>query len=145
MSRAVAVALLILFTAVAFSQQPRRAPAPLTTRADAVKGIDDLSAKLAELEKSHAQMVQWNEKMSSIYFALGKKIEELGKAATAGGTSQAQLLQAIQQLQETQMNFNLQYLQLQNAMQDANRQFAMVSDIMKTKHDTVKNSINNIR
>ncbi len=63
----------------------------------------------------------------------------------AGGGGQDQLLAATSNMQETQMSFNLQYLQLQNAMQNENRQFTMVSNIMKTKHDTVKNSISNIR
>jgi hypothetical protein len=44
-----------------------------------------------------------------------------------------------------QMSFNLQYLELQNAMQNDNRQYTAVSNIMKTKHDTVKNTIANIR
>jgi hypothetical protein len=48
-------------------------------------------------------------------------------------------------MQETQMSFNLQYLQLQMQMQHENRAFTAVSNIMKTKHDTVKNSISNIR
>ena len=48
-------------------------------------------------------------------------------------------------MQETQMSFNLQYQQLQNQMQNENRQFTAISNIMKTKHDTVKNSISNIR
>jgi uncharacterized protein YukE len=47
--------------------------------------------------------------------------------------------------QEMQMSFNLQYLQLHNQMQNENRQFTMVSNVMKTKHDTVKNSISNVR
>ncbi len=50
-----------------------------------------------------------------------------------------------QQMQETQMSFNLQYLALQKQMQNENRQFTAISNIMKTKHDTVKNSISNIR
>ena len=62
----------------------------------------------------------------------------------------AQLLQSIQEnqgtqeMQETQMSFNLQYLQLQSSMQNESREFTMVSNIMKTKHDTVKNTISNI-
>ena len=44
-----------------------------------------------------------------------------------------------------QMSFNLQYLLLQQQMQDESRQFTAVATIMKTKHDTVKNSISNIR
>lgn len=52
---------------------------------------------------------------------------------------------ATKQMQETQMSFNLQYLQLQTQMQHENRSYTAVSNIMKTKHDTVKNSISNIR
>ena len=66
-------------------------------------------------------------------------------AATGGSNSQDQLMAATKNMQETQMSFNLQYLQLQNSMQIENRQFTMVSNIMKTKHDTVKNSISNVR
>jgi hypothetical protein len=43
------------------------------------------------------------------------------------------------------MSFNLQYLQLQSRMEQENRQFTTVSNVMKTRHDTVKNSISNIR
>ena len=42
-------------------------------------------------------------------------------------------------------SFNLQYLDLQQNMQHENRQFTLVSNIMKTKHDTAKSAINNIR
>jgi len=55
------------------------------------------------------------------------------------------LMNATKQMQETQMSFNLQYLQLQSQMQHENRAYTAVSNIMKTKHDTVKNSISNIR
>ena len=68
-----------------------------------------------------------------------------GNAVATGSGSSDQLFAATKNMQETQMSFNLQYLQLQNSMQNENRQFTMVSNIMKTKHDTVKNSISNIR
>ncbi len=146
MLRAGTLVLLILFTAVtAAPQEARRAPSPSTPRAQATQAVDELFAFLTEMDKSHSKTVQLNEKMSAIYFALSKKIEEVGKRASGAGGSEAQLVQAIKQLEEMQRNFNLQYLQLQNAMQNENRQFTMVSNIMKTKHDTVKNSINNIR
>jgi hypothetical protein len=61
------------------------------------------------------------------------------------GLNQAWLDNATAEMQETQMSFNLQYLQLQSQMQNDNRQYTCVSNIMKTKHDTVKNSIRNIR
>jgi hypothetical protein len=48
-------------------------------------------------------------------------------------------------LQQTQLSFNAQYLHLESAMQHENRSYAAISNIMKTKHDTVKNSISNVR
>jgi translation elongation factor EF-1beta len=54
-------------------------------------------------------------------------------------------MQATQNMQEAQMSFNLQYLQLQNSMQDESRQFTMVSNVMKTKNDTAKNAISNMK
>jgi hypothetical protein len=65
--------------------------------------------------------------------------------SATGGSGQTELLNATKQMQETQMSFNLQYLQLQSQMQSENRSYAAISNIMKTKHDTVKNSISNIR
>ena len=64
--------------------------------------------------------------------------------ATASG-GQDQLFDATKQMQETQMSFNLQYLQLQSQMQHEGRSYTAIGNIMKTKHDTVKNSISNIR
>jgi hypothetical protein len=57
--------------------------------------------------------------------------------AVAGGVDAVQ--------QEMDMSVNLQYLQLQQDMQQENRQFTLISNIMKVKHDTAKSSINNVR
>ena len=89
--------------------------------------------------------MQQSEEQAKIFSALSKQVEDLAKLAAQKGTSQSQLMQATKNMQEAQMSFNLQYLQLQNSMQNENRQFTMVSNIMKTKHDTVKNSISNIK
>ena len=62
-----------------------------------------------------------------------------------GGDGQAQMMMATREMQEMNMSFNLQYLQLQQKMQSDNRQFTLMSNIMKTKHDTAKNAINNVR
>jgi hypothetical protein len=55
------------------------------------------------------------------------------------------LATATKNMQEMNMSFNLQYLMLQNKISHENRQFTLVSNIMKNKHDTAKNSINNVR
>jgi phosphotransferase system HPr-like phosphotransfer protein len=51
----------------------------------------------------------------------------------------------IVELQQLQAAFNAQYLHLQAQMQNENRSYTSISNIMKTKHDTVKNSISNVR
>ena len=49
------------------------------------------------------------------------------------------------QMMEMNQSFNLQYLGLQNKLSDENRRYTLVSNIMKNKHDTARNAINNIR
>ena len=66
-------------------------------------------------------------------------------ARRARGEDVTELIAEQARLQDMQMSFNLQYLQLQNNMQNENRQFTMISNIMKTRHDTVRNSISNVR
>ncbi|MCC7385553.1 MAG: hypothetical protein IT384_27135 [Deltaproteobacteria bacterium] len=70
--------------------------------------------------------------------------------ATAGTTSGAsdsfnQMMSATRTMAEFQASFNLQYLQLQEKIQTDTRQFNLVSNIMKTKHDAAKNALNNVR
>lgn len=146
MIRTAALTLLLLVpTITAFAQSARQAVTASPSRTEVMRKMDELSTGLAALERSHAKIVELTEKMSAMYVALGKKIEEVGKLAAASSNAQAQLLQATKQLQEMQASFNLQYPQLQQAMQHENRQFTMLSNVMKTKHDTAKNAIQNIR
>lgn len=81
------------------------------------------------------------QKLESGYDSLSKKTIPLA----SGNTPQDPLLNGTKQMQETQMSFNLQYLQLQSQMQHENRSYTAISNIMKTKHDTIKNSISNVR
>lgn len=55
------------------------------------------------------------------------------------------MMQATKQMAEYQASFNLQYLQLQQQVQADTRQFNLISNIMKTKHDAAKNALNNVR
>lgn len=54
-------------------------------------------------------------------------------------------MNATQSMEEMDQSLNLQFLQLQQDMQADNRKFTTISNVMKTKHDTAKNAINNIR
>ncbi len=70
-----------------------------------------------------------------------------GGGATASGASDSfnQMMTATKSMAEFQASFNLQYLQLQEKIQTDTRQFNLVSNIMKTKHDAAKNALNNVR
>ena len=68
-----------------------------------------------------------------------------GQAAGGSGNSGLDMLNATKNMQEMAQSFNLQYLQLQEKMQSENRSFSTVSNVMKTKHDTAKSSISNVR
>lgn len=98
-------------------------------------------------ESANASLLKKAEEVSKAAHAVSSSPSNLGGSSIgqASSNSVASLLAATQQMQEMQMSFNLQYLQLQETMQNENRQYTMVSNIMKTKHDTVKNSISNIR
>ncbi len=98
---------------------------------------------LDKLQNAEASQMRALAAFDRAYQSYQQRMDALIKSADGGG--QGGLLEATRQMQETQMSFNLQYLQLQNSMQNDNRQFTMVSNIMKTKHDTAKNSIRNVR
>ena len=72
-----------------------------------------------------------------------------GSVAAQNGLSSdnpsAQLLNATQQMTELNQTFNLQYLQLQEKMQQENREFTAMSNVMKAKTDTAKNSLSNLK
>lgn len=115
----------------------------IVTRAQAIAVMTEIDAEIIELNRVEAKMHDDFAQLVAAYGRLAAAGDAISSAASGGG--QDQLLAATKQMQETQMSFNLQYLQLQNQMQSENRSYTAVNNIMKTKHDTVKNSISNIR
>jgi hypothetical protein len=63
-----------------------------------------------------------------------------GGASGDGGT-----LNEVRDMQEQAQSFNLQYLALQEEVQQENRRFTTVSNVLKAKHETAKGAIGNIR
>ncbi len=78
-------------------------------------------------------------------FSGGANAGVQGSAASGASDSFNGMMQATRQMAEFQSSFNLQYLQLQQTIQQDTRQFTLISNIMKTKHDAAKNSMNNVR
>ena len=86
----------------------------------------------------------WLRKASDRMDALGSKGRRIIKHCE-GRREDGGMPSAGVEMGEMQRSFNEQYLQLQNKISHENRQFSMISNIMKSRHDTAKNSINNIR
>lgn len=78
-------------------------------------------------------------------YVLGGIASSSESSASADSYNRAGLASDTNSMQEMQNGFNLQYLQLQHRLQNENRQYELITHIMKTKHDTARNSISNIR
>ena len=115
----------------------------------AVQAINEMGPDLEKLNESHKNLNKAVGELDGLYAKLAKKRQEVSRLAADAEKSRSgkmnELFKAIDEMSEMQMSFNLQYLMLQNKISQENRQFSMVSNIMKNKHDTAKNSINNIR
>jgi hypothetical protein len=65
-------------------------------------------------------------------------------AASGGTGTQGDLLEATRAMQQEAQAMNLQYLQLQERMQQESREFTTLSNVMRVKHDTARAAIGNI-
>lgn len=133
--------------------------ADLTILKEQETDYGQLQADLQKLEQQKATLLElmkkYDEKQKQVVVKMRQletTYDSMAVRSNGGNTSfgktsglQKQLESATKQMQEMQMSFNLQYLQLQSQMQHENRSYTAVSNIMKTKHDTVKNSISNVR
>ena len=130
----------------------------LSQRTQPVINTQGVEKQYQELQSDIQQLAKQQEELGRLMKLYAEKQKQvLDKAASlektydsaigaaAGGDSQSHLLQATKEMQDTQMSFNRQYLLLQQQMQQENRSYTAVSNIMKSKHDTVKNSISNVR
>ena len=109
-----------------------------------LRTLDEMRTSQERLEKSHENFRVAAFKMASLFESLHKQVKQTAELAQRGSSTN-QLMQATCQMQEMNTSFNLQYLQLQQKMQGDNRKFTTISNVMKTKHDTSRNAINNIR
>ena len=93
-------------------------------------------------EQNGCQIMQ--EELGEVVETISDELLE-GVVGGSGSTMADQQMLRSGKMQEMNQTFNLQYLQLQQEMQGENRKFTTLSNIMKTKHDTAKATINNIR
>jgi uncharacterized coiled-coil DUF342 family protein len=144
-----AVAGLALVFSGSTGQDQRQATRASKLDPAAVKAINEMGPDLEKLAESHRSLMKAVGELEGLYAKLSRKAEEVSRLAEdspkAKGDAAGRLAKAAREMREMQQSFNLQFLQLQNKISHENRQFTMVSNIMKTKHDTAKNAINNVR
>lgn len=77
---------------------------------------------------------------------LGGGIGGIGGVGGVGGDGGEQsTIDQMHAMQEQSQAFNMQYLSLQEEVQQENRRFTTVSNVLKAKHETAKSAIGNIR
>lgn len=74
--------------------------------------------------------------------SLGAASSDIPSSATSGADS---TMAATKQMMEMNQDFNLQYLNLQSSVQAESRKYTAVSNVSKTKSDTAKNSLSNVK
>jgi hypothetical protein len=144
---ALAISVIVLSAAQSQSRNNVLQKAGLTPEARAA--ILTVGDDVRKLEKSHEGFVQAARELDGLYVKLLSKAREVSRLAAEAEKAKAapndKLYAAAREMAEMTQSFNIQYLDLQKQMQDENRRFTLVSNIMKSKHDTAKNAINNVR
>lgn len=83
----------------------------------------------------------------------GSRLDAVGRAGGGMGTAESPLgagvgggeAPSVEQALTQSQDFNLYFLQLQEQMAAENRAYSAMSNVLKARHDTVKNAIGNIR
>jgi len=98
--------------------------------------------------EAHAELNASMRKTQALLERSGQLTEKL-VAETARIVDQASLSTALKKelvlLKTALRAFSVQYLKLQTQMQNENRAYTLISNVLKSKHDTVKNTIGNIK
>ncbi len=105
---------------------------------------------LATLDEIDQRLAKDNETLKATINTTRSNIKGHQKALndldqTLGALETMDKTKATSLLQERMTTIDQQFTSLQESLNDAGKQYATVSNVLKTKHDTVKNSINNIR
>jgi hypothetical protein len=74
----------------------------------------------------------------------GTGVDGIG-ALGGGGWGAGDVMEATKRLQEQNQMFSMQYLELQEKIQQENRQYSTISNVLKTRHESAKTAIGNIR
>ena len=135
---------LMLVTCIAIVGASAQTAAPVRPRVQLAPAVAQDAAALqgAADQRWSAMFAADRAFTQSVRDAIGAEIA----LRRARGENVSVLESELRQLNaDTQMSFSLQYLQLQSQMQHENRTYTAISNIMRTKHETARNSISNVR
>jgi hypothetical protein len=135
---------LMLITCIAIVGASAQTASPLRPRVQLAPAIaqDAVALQGAADQRWSAMFAADRAFTQSVRDAVGAEIA----LRRARGENVSVLESELRQLNaDTQMSFSLQYLALQSQMQHENRSYTAISNIMRTKHETARNSISNVR
>lgn len=157
-SKPIALTFTLLVCAAACSTRALRAQTRAAgPRLQALETIESAESDLSVLQQHHNGAVAAASEMADLYIRLGQALDETAELASRvqaarrdGRTRDAARLAeqlAVEALRVSELNrsFSMQLLGLQQKLQQESRKFTLLSNVMKTKHETAKNAINNIR
>lgn len=134
-----------------------RTAAPAGTRTQALQMVQGAESDLDVLRAHHDSVMVVAARMSELYVRLSQAVEATGelsedlqaarRARRSGEVDRiaGELDTELERLHEMNQSFSLQYLSLQQVIQQETRAFNLLSNVMKTKHESARNAINNIR
>lgn len=136
--------LLATLPVAAAAQQPSAAKPRMMPPAGATlrPTLDSLGTDLAALEASHARTLQHLHQQGIIHRDLAARVAALPEPRPG---SDPALADAVRALRRDAVQWNLQFQALQERVREESRRFQTISNAMKTRHDTAKNAIGNIR
>ena len=106
---------------------------------------EDLQQNLSILEGYSASMSRLGEELDRGIKEIHEKLVNFLESIETLSSSPPDLFVATEGMQKMNRAFSMQYLGIQEKIQQETREFAMLSNIMKAKHEAAKNAINNIR
>jgi len=122
--------------------------AKVTSMATLSSQIDEIQQATVKAEAAHVQMLAQADKLAALHArlgeAIGKRSAGIEEVLTRLG-NEGSLAAGVAKLRALEKTDNAAMIKLQMAMQRENQVFTTVSNVLKTRHDTIKNAISNIR
>ncbi|PWT78353.1 MAG: hypothetical protein C5B59_01915 [Bacteroidetes bacterium] len=141
--------LLLCFSAITANAQQQVAQVHVSKKQ--IKGMteryEELQKEIKTIEDQRAQLQKalkdYDSKIKAFTEGL-EKVEQQYDEALPQSEAQ-QLLAATKQMDATRQAYNIQYFQLENHLQNETSQFAIVSEVLNTKLETIKKTVKKLK